>query len=164
MAVRAAMRRSSALSSLVETTTHIEARRDSGTSSMNSRTSRPRSPTSPTIVASKAPDVANMPRRVDFPTPDPAKMPSLCPSHIGVKRSIALTPVNTGFETIRRASAGGGAEFTSFDRMPRGSAGRLSMGAPKALTTRPSHPLVGKTASGPRRNRRLPGLSEGGVW
>ena len=50
---------------------------------------------------------ASMDNRVDLPTPEPAKMPILCPAQIGVKQSTALTPVRTGTVTRARRMAFG---------------------------------------------------------
>ena len=62
---------------------------------------------------SKPSHFASIVRRVDFPTPEPAKIPMRCPSQMGVNRSMALTPVRNGVLTLARVIARGGS--ASFD-------------------------------------------------
>ena len=59
---------------------------------MNSRTSRPRSPISAMTFKSAFVFLAIIPSNVLFPTPDPAKIPTLCPFPTVNMPSIALTP------------------------------------------------------------------------
>ena len=64
--------------------------------STNSRNSRPLSPTSEMTFTSASEPLAIMPRRIDFPTPLPAKIPILCPTPMGTKQSIDLIPEAKG--------------------------------------------------------------------
>ncbi len=61
--------------------------------SMNSLTSRPRSPIRAITFTSALVFRAIMPIRVDFPTPEPAKMPRRWPLPAVSSMSIARTPV-----------------------------------------------------------------------
>ncbi|MPN57957.1 hypothetical protein SDC9_205653 [bioreactor metagenome] len=62
---------------------------------MNSRTSLPLSPISAMTLISALASLAIIPKVVLFPTPEPAKIPILCPSPQVKKESIALTPVDS---------------------------------------------------------------------
>ncbi|MNP15191.1 hypothetical protein D3C76_1075370 [compost metagenome] len=70
--------------------------------SMKSNTSRPRSPMSAITLTSAEVLRAIIPMRVLFPTPDPAKIPTLCPLPILSNPSIALTPILIGSSTLGR--------------------------------------------------------------
>ena len=84
------------LSSLVETTTIASSMPLATASSTNSLTSRPRSPIAAKTAVSNLFPFPSMESKVDLPTPEPAKIPILCPAQRGVNTSIARTPVNTG--------------------------------------------------------------------
>ena len=62
-------------------------------------TSRPRSPISPTTTISASVYLHIIPSKTDFPTPDPAIKPTLCPLPTGNKLFIALTPTSSGLLT-----------------------------------------------------------------
>jgi hypothetical protein len=104
---------------------------------MNSRTSRPRSPTIAITIASAAVPRANIPSSVLLPTPDPAKMPSLCPRPTVSNESIARTPVAMASLIGGRDSESGAGRSTATGINPRGS-GLPSIGRPSASTTRPA--------------------------
>tara|TARA_B100000315_G_scaffold250360_1_gene283037 strand:+ start:7333 stop:8556 length:1224 start_codon:yes stop_codon:yes gene_type:complete len=61
-------------------------------SSINSRASRPRSPINPTTLVSAAVWRAIIDKIVDLPTPEPEKMPILCPLQTVRKAFITRTP------------------------------------------------------------------------
>ncbi len=92
VAVKAARIRTSAGWSEVATTTTEWARASPRSRSMNSRTSRPRSPTRPITFTCAVVDLAIIPSREDLPTPDPAKIPSRWPRPQGTRVSRARTP------------------------------------------------------------------------
>ncbi len=74
---------------------------------MNSRTSRPRSPTSAsTVTAASVPRVI-IDSSVDFPTPEPAKMPMRWPRPHGMSVSSARTPSGSGSSIMLRVSGCG---------------------------------------------------------
>jgi hypothetical protein len=79
VATCAASLRRMADSSPVETTTTDFSNAAPSVSSRNSFTSRPRSPMSAMTALSKPADFAIIERRVDFPTPEPAKTPMRWP-------------------------------------------------------------------------------------
>ena len=60
--------------------------------SINSLTSLPRSPIKAITLISAVVFFAIIARVVDFPTPEPAKIPTLCPFPIVFKPSIAFKP------------------------------------------------------------------------
>ena len=64
--------------------------------SINSLTSLPRSPTSAITLRSAFTFRAIIPISVDLPTPEPAKIPILCPLPIVRSPSIAFTPSSIG--------------------------------------------------------------------
>ncbi len=65
--------------------------------SINSRTSRPRSPIRAITLMSALVLRATIPNNVLLPTPLPAKIPTRCPLPKVNKPSIALTPTLSGF-------------------------------------------------------------------
>ena len=75
-------------------TTNTERRMPSSPRSFwtNSKTSRPRSPTRAMTLMSALTFFAIMPISVDFPTPEPAKMPMRWPLPMVIMPSMALTP------------------------------------------------------------------------
>jgi len=103
-------RRRRGLWSLVETTTTLRFNPSSPRSfSMNSRSSRPRSPTR--VMTFTSADVlrATMPSRVDLPTPEPEKMPTRWPLPRVSRPSMARTPVeSTWLMRLRCMGLGGG--------------------------------------------------------
>ena len=93
VATRGAFRRSMAGWSEVATTRMVRFMPSSPRSfSTNSRISRPRSPTRAITLISAFTFLAIMPIKVDFPTPEPAKIPIRCPFPMVFKPSIALMP------------------------------------------------------------------------
>ena len=105
--------------------------------SMNSTTSRPRSPTRAMTLISALTCLAIMPMRVLLPTPEPAKMPILCPFPMVSMPSMALTP------NSRRSRIGGRAmglmycSFSTQNCVPPVKGPLPSMGWPRALMTLP---------------------------
>ena len=79
---------------------------------MNSFTSRPRSPISPTTVTSTAALRVSIDISTDLPTPDPEKMPRRCPSQTVVKVLSERTPRSIGAPTRLRSCAAGGAALS----------------------------------------------------
>ena len=73
--------------------------------SMNSRTSRPRSPTRAITLTSALVPRAIMPSSVLLPTPEPAKMPRRWPRPHGMRASIARTPSGQRLADRRPARA-----------------------------------------------------------
>ena len=73
----------------------------------NSFNSRPRSPTNANTLISAEEFLANIPNKVDLPTPLPAKIPIRCPRPIGTKVSIARTDVSKGRSITGRLKASG---------------------------------------------------------
>ena len=67
---------------------------------MNSRTSRPRSPTREMTLTSAVVYRAIIPKSVLLPTPDPAKIPILCPVPRVSIPSTTRTPTDRGRSTI----------------------------------------------------------------
>ena len=156
MAVFGASRRIIGLSSPVATTVTARARSRPSTSSMNSRTSRPRSPTSAMTVMSKPCERASMPSNVDLPMPEPAKMPMRCPAHSGENRSMTLTPVFTGVRTRWRRIGAGGSRSVETARAPCARGPPPSMGSPSALIVRPFQETCGLSVTKPRRHAVVP--------
>ncbi len=136
VASRAARNLTSGGSSEVATT-RMALRMPSGpsSSSMNSRTSRPRSPTSASTTTSAAVPRAIIPSSVDLPTPLPPKMPRRCPRPVVQKVSMTLTPVWIGVSILTR-SRGDGAAAASWTDSP-GAAGPPSSGRPRPSIVRP---------------------------
>ena len=138
VATIAALMRSSAGSSDVETTTTLRARPSGPRSrSMNSRTSRPRSPISAITFTSVEALRAIIPSTVLLPTPEPAKMPTRWPLPAVSSPSMARTPV-VSRSTIprRRIGCGGVPNIGLLNLVAIGP--RPSMGRPSPSTTRPS--------------------------
>ncbi|OIQ69022.1 hypothetical protein GALL_493780 [mine drainage metagenome] len=117
-------------------TTERASPRDPRSFSMNSRTSRPRSPTRAITATSASVPRAIIDSRVDFPTPDPAKTPIRCPRPTGTKASIARTPTPSWRSTLDLESAIGAAFSTETIVVPV-SGPRLSIGLPRPSRTRP---------------------------
>ena len=93
VAVFAALLRINAgLSEVATTTTERAIPSGPRSRSMNSRTSRPRSPISAITLISALVFRANIPINVLFPTPEPAKTPIRCPFPTVISPSTALTP------------------------------------------------------------------------
>ena len=155
-AVFGASRRIIGLSSPVETIAIADSRLAPSVSSRNSRTSRPRSPTRAITTTSKSGAFASIARSDDFPTPEPAKIPILCPAQSGVKRSTTRIPVLTGVLTRARFSAGGGSASSGIGRSPAVSGPRSSMARPRASTTRPFQLSCGQSARLSARYARAP--------
>ncbi len=141
------MRTSAGWSEVATTTT--ERARPSGprSRSMNSRTSRPRSPTRQMTLTWAEVERAIIPRREDLPTPEPAKMPRRCPRPQGTSASKARTPSETRSVIRGRVSGSGGAAWVG--RGCAASTGpRPSMGSPSASMERPSSASETPTRNG----------------
>src|SRR3954451_3761969 len=136
VAVSAALMRTSAGWSDVATTTTERSRPSARSRSMNSRTSRPRSPTRQMTLTSASVDRAIIPKSEDLPTPEPAKMPRRWPRPQGTSASSARTPSETWSSMRWRASGSGGEACTA--RRPRVSRSPPSSGLPRPSRTRPS--------------------------
>src|SRR5436305_1014401 len=107
------MRTSAGWSEVATTTTEC-ASASPRSRSMNSRTSRPRSPTRAITFTSAVVERAIIPSSEDLPTPEPAKMPSRWPRPHGTSVSSARTPSPTRSRIRGREKASGGA--ASVDR------------------------------------------------
>jgi hypothetical protein len=95
---------------------------------------------------------AIIPSMVDFPTPEPAKMPMRWPAQIGTNKSMTRTPVFNGDVTrARRRAEGGGGVSMGTGVSPRLKAPRPSTGRPKASITRPFQLAAGERWKGPMR-------------
>ena len=106
----ALLRSSAGRSEVATTTTDLFIPSSPKSRSINSRTSRPRSPISAITLISAFVLRANIPRSVDLPTPDPAKIPILCPFPTVRSPSTAFTPsVNTSSIILRLIGSGGAA-------------------------------------------------------
>ena len=93
VAVLAALSLSSAgLSEVAQTTIDRFMPSSPRSRSMNSRTSLPRSPIRAMTFMSAFVFLANMPMRVDLPTPEPANIPIRCPFPTVISPSTAFTP------------------------------------------------------------------------
>ena len=86
------MRTSAGWSEVATTTTRAREALGPRSRSMNSRTSRPRSPTRQITLTSADVERAIMPSSEDLPTPEPAKMPRRWPRPQGTSASSARTP------------------------------------------------------------------------
>ena len=116
--------------------------------SMNSRTSRPRSPTRAMTETSASVPRAIIDSRLDLPTPEPAMMPILWPRPQGTSESRARTPSPSWRVMVGRDRASGASPSTSTRDMP-GSAPRWgppSMGRPSPSRTRPRSASWGSSA------------------
>ena len=115
--------------------------------SMNSLSSRPRSPIKANTTKSAFISRPRWPSRLDFPTPEPANKPSLCPRTIG--RSVLKTavPVSIRSPRVRRCVGGGGAAVGGHALGPRNK-GSPSMGCPNGSITRPSQDQSGAISTG----------------
>ena len=122
VAVWAAFLRSKAGLSEVATTT-TERLMPSGPKSLsiNSRTSLPRSPIKAITLISALVFLANIPISVDLPTPEPAKMPILCPFPTVISPSTALTPRGRTSSMIFLLIGSGGFASTEYSSPKRGS-------------------------------------------
>ena len=76
--------------------------------STNSLTSLPRSPINAITLISAFVFLANIPSNVLFPTPDPAKIPILCPFPTVIRPSTAFTPKGSTSSIIFLAIGSGG--------------------------------------------------------
>ena len=105
--------------------------------SINSRTSRPRSPTRAITLMSAFTFFAIIPISVLLPTPDPAKIPMRCPFPMVSMLSIAFTP-NSIRSRIGGRDMGLIYWFRSTQKdVPPWKGPFPSMGCPSALITRP---------------------------
>ena len=168
VAVNAARRRTSAGSSEVATTTTARARPSGPRSfSMNSRTSRPRSPTRASTVTDASVPRVIIDNRVDLPTPEPAKMPMRCPRPQGTSVSSARTPSGSDSSIMRRVS-GCGAAWSTPTCGTLCSGGPPSIGRPSPSSTRPrsAGPIgteVAPSAPSARSPARTPRSSPSGM-
>ena len=150
-------------------TTTARPRFSSGSArSMNSRTSRPRSPTRPITIASASQLRARADSSIVLPAPGGPKMPRRCPRPMEVKASMARMPVSIRVDIKGRVTASGGGIRTA--RLPVPVRGPSpSIGRPRPSMTRPSRPSPTTTRHAsstsetvtPNRRPRIPpnGLS-----
>ena len=122
--------RTSAGWSEVATTTTERSSASPRSRSMNSRTSRPRSPTSAITLIEALVERAIMPSSVDLPTPEPAKIPRRWPRPQGTSPSSARTPRPTRSLDARPAAARSAARRWSSARRPASGRSPSSSGAP----------------------------------
>lgn len=135
VAVLAALFRSNAgLSEVATTTTDLRIPSSPKSLSMNSRTSLPRSPISAMTLISALVFLANIPINVDFPTPEPAKIPILCPLPTVIIPSTAFTPRGNTWSIIALDIGSGGAASTGYATPVIVSP---SMGIPSPFTVLP---------------------------
>src|SRR3954447_22216345 len=142
----ALMRTSAGWSEVATTTTERASPSGPRSRSMNSRTSRPRSPTRQMTLTSALVDRAIMPSNEDLPTPEPAKMPRRWPRPHGTSASSARTPSDT-CSVMRVRCIGSGGE-ASIGRSSRALRSAPSSGRPNASTTRPSSSTPTGTETG----------------
>ena len=90
------MRRGAGISEVAQTTTLRFMPSALSSFSINSRTSRLRSPISAMTLTSAELCRAMAPNNVLFPTPEPPKIPMRCPFPNGSRLSMARTPVTSG--------------------------------------------------------------------
>ncbi|MNU69095.1 hypothetical protein D3C71_584750 [compost metagenome] len=105
--------------------------------SMNSRTSRPRSPMSPTTTIWALVLRVIMPSSMLLPTPEPANSPSRWPLPTVSRPLMARMPTSRGSRTGVR-SRGLGGEENRGTRSPSSDSGRPSRGCSRPSSTRPS--------------------------
>jgi len=138
MAVSAPLARITALWSDVTTTTTLRASPSGPRSrSINSRTSRPRSPIRAKTLTSTDAWRAIIPIGTDFPTPLPAKTPSRCPRPAVIILSMDRIPVVMVSVVRRRDIASGGRPSIPIWGRPS-KEGPPSRGRPSPSMTRPS--------------------------
>ena len=155
MAVWAAFLRSRAGLSEVATTT-TERFMPSGPKSLsiNSLTSLPRSPIRAITLISAFVLRANIPINVDFPTPEPAKIPIRCPFPMVISPSTAFTPMGSISSMILRLMGSGGLASTEYSLAPNSSASVL----PRPSNVFPRSSSFTRTLSGiPVFSTLLPG-------
>ena len=149
--------RTSAGWSEVATTTTERSSASPRSRSMNSRTSRPRSPTSAITLIEALVERAIIPSSEDLPTPEPAKIPRRCPRPQGTRPSSARTPEADALADARPRERAGRRERSSSAPAPRG-VGRPSSGMPRPSTIRPSRPSPTAMRNGaPVASTRVPG-------
>ena len=159
IAMKAAVTRTSGGSSEVAHTITERARPSGPRSrSMNSRTSRPRSPISPITLTEAAVLRAIMPSSVDLPTPEPAKMPSRWPRPHGITASSARTPSASRFVDRRAGRAGSAA-------CRRPARGARPSGERALAVDRPAEPVehAAEQALADRRHQRAAGRDDLGA-
>src|SRR3954470_2878839 len=157
VAVSAALMRTSAGWSEVATMTTECPIASPRSRSMNSRTSRPRSPTRQMTLMSAVVERAIMPSSDDLPTPEPAKMPRRWPRPQGTMPSRTRTPRPTRSRMRGRSRASGGAPAAERTR-PSGRSSPWSIGRPRPSSTRPSSSSPTGTRTGsPVAVTTLPG-------
>ena len=113
---------------------------------MNSLTSRPLSPISAITLISALVFLANIPSNVDFPTPDPAKMPIRWPFPRVISPSTAFTPSGSGSVIISLESGSGEGASILYVSVPMYSL--PSIGLPSPSNVRPSISSPTETESG----------------
>src|SRR6185437_6864581 len=148
VATSAALMRTSAGWSEVATMTTERARASPRSRSMNSSSSRPRSPTRQITFTAAVVARAIEPSRVDLPTPEPAKMPSRWPRPQGTSVSSARTPSSRRSLMRGRSIGDGGEPATTRGRQPVISP-PPSIGRPSPSSTRPSRASPTGTRNGP---------------
>ncbi len=149
VATMAARNRSTGGASEVATTTTERARPSGPRSfSMNSRTSRPRSPTSAITETSASVPRAIIDNRLDLPTPEPAMMPIRWPRPHGVSASRARTP-SPSWSWIRGRLNACGDAWSTGTLGRAASDGPSSTGRPRPSRTRPRSASPTRIRSGP---------------
>ncbi|OQA21100.1 MAG: hypothetical protein BWY61_01822 [Firmicutes bacterium ADurb.Bin354] len=129
VAVWAAFLRSSAgLSEVATITTDLLNPSSPRSLSINSLTSRPRSPMRAMTLSSALVFLANIPISVDFPTPDPANIPIRCPLPRVMRPSTAFTPSGRGSVIMVLFMASGLGASNGYQVSPSGV--KLLMGRP----------------------------------
>ena len=89
---------------------------------------------------------ANIPSRVLFPTPEPAKIPIRCPFPTVISPSTAFTPSGSTSEIILRLIGSGGSASTGYSHPP--SMTPPSVGLPIPSSVCPRTPSPTSTPSG----------------
>src|SRR4051812_23427766 len=141
VAVSAALMRTRAGWSDVATTTTERSIASPRSRSMNSRTSRPRSPTRQMTFTSADVERAIMPMSDDLPTPEPAKMPRRWPWPHGTSESRARTPSEMRSWMRGRVSGSGGDALAGRRGVVSAISPRPSIGRPRPSRTRPSRSM-----------------------
>ena len=136
--------------------------------STNSRTSRPRSPISPTTITSAFACRAIMPSSTDLPTPGPAITPTRCPSPSVRQASRRPDAQHHGLVDAPALHGRAAARPRASPGRAAPSAGPPSSGCMRASTTRPSS--ASPTGSSPAAARgittqpsRMPSISPKGT-
>ena len=114
--------------------------------STNSLTSRPRSPISAMTLISACVFRANIPKRVLFPTPEPAKIPIRCPFPTVIRPSTAFTPSGRTSSIIFLLIGSGGWASTGYSFPDVSSSASVGLPMPSSRWPRSESPT--KTDNG----------------